>query len=269
MGSDTGGSVRIPASYCGVFGIRPSWGAISLTGACPLGPDYDTPGWFAQSATMLRRVGDVLLPPGDSGVLGPLISVAEAWANAEPATVAALTPALKAAEALFGPALATHVAPEGLDAFYEHFRCAQAEQAWTALGPWIAATNPKFGPGVKERFDAAAAMDPAKSAAGRAFRRVAQARFHALLGGGAVMIYPTSPSAAPLLASSLAEQNKVRERTMGVTAIAGFCGLPEVSIPAGKVAGAPVGLSLVGAPGRDRAVLAAAEALAASLGIGG
>ncbi|MFM7301975.1 MAG: amidase family protein, partial [Alphaproteobacteria bacterium] len=114
-----------------------------------------------------------------------------------------------------------------------------------------------------------AAMDPAKSAAGRAFRRVAQARFHALLRGGAVMIYPTSPAPAPLLASSLAEQNKVRERTMGVTAIAGFCGLPEVSIPAGKVDGAPVGLSLVGAPGRDRAVLTAAEALAASLGIGG
>ena len=84
-----------------------------------------------------------------------------------------------------------------------------------------------------------------------------------------VMIYPTSPAPAPLLASSLAEQNKVRERTMGVTAIAGFCGLPEVSIPAGKVDGAPVGLSLVGAPGRDRAVLAAAQALAASLGIGG
>jgi amidase len=98
---------------------------------------------------------------------------------------------------------------------------------------------------------------------------VAQARFHALLGGGALMIYPTSPSAAPLLASSLAEQNKVRERTMGVTAIAGFCGLPEVSIPAGKVDGAPVGLSLVGAPGRDRAVLAAAEALSAALGIRG
>jgi amidase len=269
MGSDTGGSVRIPASYCGVFGIRPSWGAVSLTGACPLGPDYDTAGWFARSATMLRRVGDVLLPPGDAGAVGPLISVAEAWANAEAETAAALMPALKAAESLLGPALVTHVAPEGLEAFYEHFRCAQAEQAWTALGPWVAATNPKFGPGVKERFDAAAAMDPAKSAAGRAFRRVAQARFHALLGGGAVMIYPTSPAPAPLLASSLAEQNAVREKTMGVTAIAGFCGLPEVSIPVGKAKGAPVGLSLVGAPGQDRAVLAAAEALAASLGIGG
>jgi len=119
----------------------------------------------------------------------------------------------------------------------------------------------------REVVAAARAMDPAKAAAGRAFRRVVQARMWALLGGGAVMVYPTSPAPAPLLTASLSEQNAVREKTMGVTAIAGLCGLPEVTIPAGKVAGAPVGLSLVGAPGSDRALLVLAEAVAAAAGL--
>ncbi|MBR0673720.1 amidase [Neoroseomonas soli] len=267
MGSDTGGSVRIPASYCGIYGIRPSWGAVSLTGACPLGPAYDTAGWFTARASILRRAGEVLLPPGGEGPLGPLLKVQEAWVNAEPAVAAALGDGLAAAESLLGHALAVHVAPEGLDEFYEHFRCAQAVEAWTSLGPWIEAARPAFGPGVKERFAAAKAMDPAKAEAGRAFRRVAQARLRGLLAGGAVMVYPTSPAPAPLLSASLSEQNAVRERTMGVTAIAGLCGLAEVTIPAGRVGDAPVGLSLVAAPGRDRALLALAERVAVAAGL--
>ncbi|GGJ11614.1 amidase [Neoroseomonas lacus] len=267
MGSDTGGSVRIPASYCGIYGIRPSWGAVSLTGACPLGPAYDTAGWFTADAGLLRSVGEVLLAPAGAAATGPLLKIQEAWVNADPATARALAPALEAAERVLGAALSIRLAPEGLGAFYEAFRCAQAVEAWASLGPWIEATNPTFGPGVKERFAAAKAMDPAKAAAGRAFRRVVHARIRALLGGGAVLVYPTSPAPAPLLSASQAEQNAVRERTMGVTAIAGLCGLPEVTIPAGRVDGAPVGLSLVGAPGSDRALLGLAEAVAQATGL--
>lgn len=265
LGSDTGGSVRIPASYCGIFGIRPSWGAVNLTGACPLGPSFDTAGWFAARASLLRRVGEVLLPPGGEGPLGPLLKVQEAWINAVPATAAALTPALGAVERVLGPTLSLSLVPETLDQLFENFRAAQAEEAWASLGSWVEAIRPKFGPGVAERFAAAKATDPAAAAAARRFRSTFRVRLRALLDGGAVLAYPTSPIPAPKLDVGPEAQQAIRERTMGVTAIAGLGGLCEVTLPAAKVEGVPVGLSLVAAPGRDRALLSLAEKVAAEL----
>jgi amidase len=267
LGSDTAGSVRIPASYCGVFGIRPSHGSVSLAGACPLAPSFDTCGWFARNAALLAGVGDVLLPGVRRGVDGPLLLVEEAWVNAQPGVAEALRPAVERLEQLSGRSVSIRLAPEGIDSFFDHFRTVQAEEVWACLGGWVEAVRPRFGPGVGERFAAAKATTAAVAGPGRVFRRVLQSRLRPLLAGGALLVYPTSPCVAPLLTASLEEQDAIRQATIGVTAIAGFCGLPEVTLPAATVDGAPVGLSVVAGPGLDRGLLAFACDAAAVLGL--
>jgi amidase len=225
----------------------------------PLAPGFDTCGWLARDAALLAAVGEVLLsgPPG--GVSGPLLRVEEAWVNAAPETAEALRPALEKLERAFGRAMGVRLAPEGIDSFFDHFRTVQAEEVWATLGAWVLAAKPKFGPGVGERIMAAQAIEPDAAGPGRAFRRVLQARLRPLLAGGAVLIYPTSPCAAPLLTASQAELDLVRAATIGVTAIAGLAGLPEVTLPVGTVRGAPVGLSITAGHGLDRGLLAFAN----------
>ncbi|HET9148748.1 MAG TPA: amidase, partial [Acetobacteraceae bacterium] len=264
LGSDTGGSVRIPASYCGLFGIRPSHGALSLHGAAPLAPSFDTPGWFTRDAELLYRIGEALLPESPP-LTGPFFMVNEAWANAEAPVREALVPARQEITEALGGVFALDLAPEGLDQLVAMQRAIQGREAWASLGGWIESVKPELDPVIAARFAAASAITAAQSNAAWKLRRRFQKRLDALLAHGGVLIVPTSPCPAPFRDAEAAVTEAVRTATQRVGAISVLGGIPEVTLPAAKVDGAPVGISLLAGRGRDLALLALAKRLAEAI----
>ncbi|KAL4427625.1 hypothetical protein ABPG75_001714 [Micractinium tetrahymenae] len=274
LGGDTGGSVRVPACHCGILGFRPTHGRVSLAGAVPLAPSFDTAGWFTRDAGVLRRVGGVLLDPSSRrpAQLRRLLVAADAFALAEQATVAALYAALSAriedVSALLGKPEEVDVAGStgGLNpAWFDAFRQHQAYEIWEQHGGWVAEHKPDFGPGIKERFAMAAGITRQQFDAAAAQRAAARQRLAELLGDGAVLVLPTAPAPAPRLNTPAAELDAFRTSLISLTCIGGLSGFPQVNLPIAEVEGLPVGLGLVGPSGSDEDLLQLTEQLMALL----
>jgi len=263
LGSDTGGSVRAPASHCGLLGLRPTHGRVSLQGVLDLAPSFDTCGWFARDASTFARVADVLLG-ADAAVVTPrLLWPADVWdqvsADARPSAEAA---ALRVTAAL-GEAMPVSVVLDSFDAMYWHFRHLQGREAWTTDGPLIERYAPPLGPGVAERFAWSRQVSDAQVAAGQHFRDAFRTHMQALLGNDGVLLMPTMPDIAPRSADPESTLEDYRNRAIRMLCIAGLAGLPQLSLPLAGRDGAPMGLSLLGPAGSDRTLVALAERLAA------
>jgi amidase len=264
LGSDTGGSVRLPASFCGVYGIRPSHGRVSLEDACPLGPSFDVAGWLARDAATLARVGRVLL--GDTAPAakpGRLLLATDAFERAGLQVSESLRPALARVEALLGRAEPVTVAAEGLPEWGMNvFRVAQAHEAWQSLGAWITQVKPTLGPGVKERFEWASTVDRGMLLAAASKREEIARRMDRLLADNAVLVLPTCPGIAPKIGAPAAEVDDFRARALAILCIAGLAKLPQISLPLASIEGCPLGLSLIAARGNDTLLLELAQQLA-------
>lgn len=266
LGSDTGGSVRAPANHCGLYGIRPTHGRISLQGVLDLAPSLDTCGWFARDALTFAQVGEVLLGE-DSAPLPArvrLLQPTDVWALAVPATAGALQPALARVSAVLDsePQPIT-VAMESFETMYWNFRYIQSREAWLTDGPLIERFAPPLGPGVAERFAWSRAVSDEQVAMARAFRSRFRAHLAALLGSDGVLVMPTMPDIAPLRSDSEASLEDYRNRAIQMLCMAGLSGFPQISLPLATRDGAPLGLSLLGPAGSDRSLLALAQCLAA------
>jgi amidase len=261
IGSDTGGSVRIPASYCGLFGLRPSYGLLSLAGAARYVPSLDVAGWFARDAATMQRVGDALLP-ANLKLNGDVIMVRDAFDNANPDVAAAIGAVCDRIEAAGHARRDVTIWPQGLDDLLVTQSLIHGWEAWQSLGPWVELHKPAMAEITANRLRGASKISLAEVRGARRNREAFRAHVLALLADGAVLALPSSPCIAPRRDADRATLDAVRQRTLKVTAIAGLAGLPELSIPAGISEGCPVGLSLIAAPGRDRSLLAMARRLA-------
>jgi amidase len=274
LGTDTGGSIRVPASNCGLFGFRPSHGYISVAGINPLAPTYDTLGIFARAADVLARVAAVLLAtemPGTAEA-GAVHLLTEHLAIVDAEVREALEPSLKELRQRFGDriketSINTVVGerPEaGLDPWLTTFNTLQWAEIWSCLGAWVTAVQPELGPRTRRNFELTRTMDRRQVREAARRREAYFGKLKKFLGPRDLLVLPTVPAPAPLKGTldNDRAQGNYYPRTLSMTAMAGICRLPQVTMPVAEVAGAPVGLSLAAAHGEDAFLLAVVQDLA-------
>ena len=256
LGSDCGGSVRLPASYCGIYGIRTTHGLVPADGVVDLAKSFDTVGWFARDATMMLRVGDVLLPSARGFVPKRLLIAEDAFAFAGAEIAAALATAVAKLKAALPDHRTIHVYAGEPSAWSGIFRILQGDEICKRHSAWIDAHHPAFDPGIAERFAWTRTIEPAEVERMRPQREAVAAHMDALLGDDAVLCLPTAPGIAPKLATPAPELEVFRTRAFGLLSIAGLARLPQLSLPLGTLHDCPLGISLIAPRGRDLGLLA-------------
>jgi amidase len=264
LGTDTGGSVRAPASHCGLFGFRPTHGRVTLEGCLDLAPSLDTCGFFAREGRIFTAVAEVILgeDPAPLPAEPRLILAADAFALLDRDVRAALAPVVERVEAILGQAVDSEAAAEGFEALYWAFRRLQGREAWITYGPMIERYGPPLGPGVGDRFAFGREVTDAQVAAGEAVRSRFRERLTRLLGPDGVLVLPTMPDIAPLLTEGEEALNDYRNKALNLLCLAGLASLPQVSVPLASRLGAPLGLSLIGPAGSDVSLVRLAARLA-------
>jgi amidase len=153
------------------------------------------------------------------------------------------------------------IAEGRLDAWRDAFRLVQSSEAWAAHGEWVMRIKPAFGPGVRERFAAAARLNPSEVAAAKALRREIRSRLLRLVDGATILLAPTAPGIAPLRGTPEPDLDTFRARALALLCPAGHAGLPQISLPLGTIDGCPIGLSAIAAAGKDELLLGLAQSL--------
>jgi len=275
LGTDTGGSTRVPASNCGIWGFRPSHGFISVAGVNPLAPSFDTVGILAQNADVLANVALVLLAaaPGSSNKPATIHLIREAFDLADADVQQSLSEPLQRLREIFGDAvresslqdLAGDDAGHNFATWVDSFCVIQWAEIESCLGAWIANARPEFGPQIAASFQLMKQLDRCRVAAALQRREQYFQSLHAFLGPNDLLCIPTTPALAPCKGyppRRCSSGSGYYPRTLSLTSVAGMGRLPQVSLPIADVAGVPVGLSLLARHGEDSFLLQVAKNVA-------
>lgn len=260
LGTDTGGSVRVPAAYCGLYGLRCSHGRLPFDGVLPQAPSFDTLGWMTRDAKTLRRTTEAVFGSGEAKSF-KLVLPEDAWAVASDETRQALQPHLDKLMQAAPEVEWRTLTDEGLTVWRDRQIALQQREAWATLQSWILETNPRFAYNVAANFAAGAGLDPQVHEAAVHSWPAMRSAVLECLDEESLLCLPTVPGPAPRRSACATEAYRNWPRIAQLTCIAGLSGTPQITMPAGRVAGGPVGLSLIAEPGRDSDLAALVEHL--------
>lgn len=257
LGSDTGGSIRIPAALCGVYGLRVTHGAIANDGVVALAPSLDTLGAFAKDLDTLRAIYAVLLDHAPATISwSRAVCPDDAWAVADPEVARALAPEVDRLARLLPVERADlSDAPGGLAEWVDDTRVCQAFEAWQTHGEWVSREPRSHSVLVGRRLENARATNVAEARRAYAARKVASQRMHHIVGANTVVVMPASPTVSPSVDTGDDELLEWWGRVSQVTAPGHLAGLPQITVPVGAVDGAPVAISLLGPPRSELALI--------------
>ena len=279
LATDTAGSVRVPASYQGLWGLRTTHGLVPRQGLLPLAQSFDTIGWLTRDGETLQRVVDWCLSYDGSESTENVYGESDddlPWRFIVPAEiVAAAEPEVRDAfEAMLDRLAATDAAPVetasigDLDEYFAPFRTVQGAEAWRNNGEWVAAHPGALGPAVAERLRAASEISAEEESSSRSALEPLADRMQALVAD-AVLLMPAVPGPAPLSTAAGEHVNAVRIATLRMTTPAAVAGLPSLSVPLLTVRSAlgpaPVGVCVTSRAGTDIALVRLARRLAGAV----
>jgi amidase len=263
LGTDTGGSIRVPASHCGLWGIRPTHGRVSLIATHDLAPSLDTCGWLAKNPNIFLQVGDVLLGQDTSSLSGALrvLEPVDVWGLLDQDVMLSLTPTRNNLHRALGTPEFFSLALESFDSMLMCFRQLQGYEAWQVNGEFIRNQNPPLGPGIKERFEWSSKVTLDQYHQALKFRALFRNHIDQVLKHNGILLLPTMPDIAPLRSAPESTLEDYRNKALSMLCIAGIAGLPQVNLPLANRLGSPLGLSLIGPRGSDRSLVALAISL--------
>lgn len=261
LGTDTGGSIRVPASYNGLFGIRPTHGVIATDCMVALAPSFDTVGWMTRDLNALEWAANVLIAPQQvPAILTKAdIAVAEQLFDKVQHKILSnkwLDQKLNSFN-LVGDVFDLPMLSEAANAF----RVLQGAEIWATHGDWVQATQPLMAKDIRNRFEWCSQIGIEDKAKAQDVQSKFKSIISELLQNNAVIVMPTTPGPAPLIETDSTEVNQYRNQLLAFTATAGLCGLPQIHIPLPTVDAPPVGLSLISNKNNDLALIALARSL--------